>query len=284
MVSAKRAKRRARRNYLLLLLTAGAGAVDAYGLLAMGHVFASALTGNTVLLGIALAQRQIGAAIRSAFVFLGFIPGAIVSAWILRQRGHRYRWDRHVELVLGIEMVALTLVLAGVLLGWPGRLGQPVLLDLLVVALAFAMGLQNMVGRGVSPAGISTTYVTGPVIRLVNKLVSRRQPRAGAEEAVPDGPEEIEVEPSDEKAAGLSRPVLYAAVWTAYLGGVIVDVLLLFGLPIQGRMGIPAIPWLAAALPLVLVSSVACAAPLIGLYRSTRTGRSEPQAQAPAVE
>jgi uncharacterized membrane protein YoaK (UPF0700 family) len=49
---------RHRRDILLLVLTWAAGSVDAISFLALGRVFTANMTGNTVLLGLHLAQEQ----------------------------------------------------------------------------------------------------------------------------------------------------------------------------------------------------------------------------------
>ena len=43
---------------MLLVLTLAAGSVDAISYLGLGHVFTAMMTGNTVLLGLALAQGE----------------------------------------------------------------------------------------------------------------------------------------------------------------------------------------------------------------------------------
>ena len=45
-------------NLLLALLACAAGAVDALSFLRLGDVFTANMTGNTVLLGIAVGERQ----------------------------------------------------------------------------------------------------------------------------------------------------------------------------------------------------------------------------------
>ena len=64
---------------LLLLLTCAAGAVDAISYLGLGHVFTAMMTGNTVLLGLAVGQGHLGAAVRSVVALIGFSLGVIVG-------------------------------------------------------------------------------------------------------------------------------------------------------------------------------------------------------------
>ena len=70
------------RDAMLLILTWAAGAVDAVSYLGLGHVFTAMMTGNTVLLGLALAQGELLAAGRSILALLGFALGVTVGATI----------------------------------------------------------------------------------------------------------------------------------------------------------------------------------------------------------
>ncbi|MGN6697263.1 MAG: YoaK family protein, partial [Thermomicrobiales bacterium] len=63
------------RDTLLLLLAGAAGSLDAISYLGLGHVFTANMTGNTVLLGVALAQRDMPAALRNAVALVGFGVG-----------------------------------------------------------------------------------------------------------------------------------------------------------------------------------------------------------------
>ena len=56
---------RHRRDLMLLALTWAAGSVDAISFLALGRVFTANMTGNTVLLGLHLAQEQGAGALRA---------------------------------------------------------------------------------------------------------------------------------------------------------------------------------------------------------------------------
>lgn len=75
---------------LLLALAFAAGYIDALSYLGLGHVFTANMTGNTVLLGIALAELDGGAIARSGFALAGFLTGAAVGAWFV-ERDHSDR-------------------------------------------------------------------------------------------------------------------------------------------------------------------------------------------------
>ena len=79
-------ERIASRDIMLLVLTAAAGLVDAISYLEMGHVFTAMMTGNTVLLALAIGQGEVMAALRSTLALVAFSVGAAGGAMVL-QRG-----------------------------------------------------------------------------------------------------------------------------------------------------------------------------------------------------
>src|SRR2546430_888777 len=64
------------RDAMLLALTCVAGLVDAISYLELGHVFTAMMTGNTVLLALALGQGEAMAALRSILALVAFSAGA----------------------------------------------------------------------------------------------------------------------------------------------------------------------------------------------------------------
>jgi uncharacterized membrane protein YoaK (UPF0700 family) len=67
------------------LLSFTAGSMDAIAFLALGDVFTSAMTGNTVLLGLAIGQGQVSAAMHSLTAFLGYAFGVALAVLPLRR-------------------------------------------------------------------------------------------------------------------------------------------------------------------------------------------------------
>jgi uncharacterized membrane protein YoaK (UPF0700 family) len=67
------------RDGMLIGLGCTAGCVDALSYLKLGHVFTANMTGNTVLLGIALGQWHGLAALRAALALLGFGVGVAIA-------------------------------------------------------------------------------------------------------------------------------------------------------------------------------------------------------------
>ena len=67
-------------KYSLLLLCLAAGMVDVIGYLGLGHVLTANMTGNIVLLGIAIARAQEFIVLRSLIALAGFIVGNAIAA------------------------------------------------------------------------------------------------------------------------------------------------------------------------------------------------------------
>ena len=65
-----------------LLLAFAGGMMDAYTYLCRGQVFANAETGNLVLLGIQLAQRNWGRALYYLWPIMSFALGVLLTEWL----------------------------------------------------------------------------------------------------------------------------------------------------------------------------------------------------------
>jgi uncharacterized membrane protein YoaK (UPF0700 family) len=166
------------RDGLLLGLTLVAGAVDAVSYLGLGRVFTANMTGNLVLLGLAIGQGQIPEALRSVVALLGFAAGAGLGGWVVGAGPVGDVWPSKVTSVLGVEFV----LLAGFLVAWLLVGSEPSSGELegLIAVSSAAMGVQSAAGRRLAVAGVSTTYVTGTLVTLMAELaaLARRQPGA----------------------------------------------------------------------------------------------------------
>src|ERR1051326_4552257 len=95
------------RDALLLILTWAAGAVDALSYLGLGHVFTAMMTGNTVLLGLALAQGEVLAALRSIIALTGFSIGVFIGAMIVERESGPPDWPAAVTVAIAVEAAIL---------------------------------------------------------------------------------------------------------------------------------------------------------------------------------
>lgn len=158
------------RNALLLLLTVTSGCVDAISFLALGQVFTAAMTGNTVLFGLALVHTGGLNAVSYLVALVGFILGVAAGSLILiRQKGNG--WSPRINLTIGFELVALIMfgILVSVWTDAPCAWQQAVL----IVLLAFAMGAQGVSARIVGVTGVTTTVITSTLTGLVESVVRK---------------------------------------------------------------------------------------------------------------
>ena len=103
------------RDGMLIGLGCTAGCVDALSYLKLGHVFTANMTGNTVLLGIAIGQLHRLAALRAALALLGFGVGVAIATLMDKNIGSGYRvWPLPVTLILALECALLWLFAFGV--------------------------------------------------------------------------------------------------------------------------------------------------------------------------
>ncbi|WP_233265538.1 YoaK family protein [Leifsonia sp. AG29] len=145
----------------MLALTFTTGIVDAVGYLGLDRVFTGNMTGNVVILGMALAGADNLPIIGPALALAAFLVGAVVSGRILRTAGTG--WTRRTTTMFAIvaALVAATAVLAAV----SGRAAEPVALTI-TGGLAFAMGAQAAAARHLSVADVTTVVVTSTITGL----------------------------------------------------------------------------------------------------------------------
>ncbi|WP_426519019.1 YoaK family protein [Diaminobutyricibacter sp. McL0618] len=141
---------------MLLLCTVVSGLVDAFSYLGLGHVFVANMTGNVVFLGFALAGTSGFQWWASLLAILLFSLGAFLGGSI----GHRLSAHRG-RMVLAAGVVQLAIVLAAFIVALVSRApystGPTVVL---IVLLAFALGLQNATARQLGVPDLTTTVLT----------------------------------------------------------------------------------------------------------------------------
>lgn len=195
--------RRYERDVLLLMLAAAAGSADGWSYFALGHSFVANMTGNTVLLGIAVFLH--GDLLHPGISLVCYLTGAVLAAFFTRKVREGSGWPRAVSRTLALE--AALLVVAEI--GWAlaGRRATPPgstpALNVLLGCVALAIGIQSGAMLQLRIPGVVTTYITGTWTNLTSGLtrfVSREQ-------RTPRG-QKIEYE---------ERMMMQAAVLCAYL-------------------------------------------------------------------
>lgn len=149
----------------MLALAAGAGVVDALSYLGLGKVFTANMTGNTVLLGVAVATGNGADAARSAVALGGFCLGVAAGAALTRPRRP---WPHAVVLALWLEAAALALVLAL----WAVA-GVASTRYVLIAAAGVAMGFQSAAVRASDVRGVNTTFMTSTLMNAIARTILR---------------------------------------------------------------------------------------------------------------
>jgi len=158
----------AHRDRLLVALTFAAGCVDALSYLGLGRVFTANMTGNAVLLGLAIGQAEELRVLHSAVALGFFVAGVWLGSRLVGPAREAIVWSPRVTNGLVAELVLLAMLAAG----WWGagaRPGGP-MLDALLALSAMAMGVQSAVARRCAVSGVSTTYITGTLTGLMAEL------------------------------------------------------------------------------------------------------------------
>ena len=164
-----------RRDGLVMTLTVATGSIDAIGLLRLGGVFTSVMTGNMVLLGVAVGKHDASIAIHTGVAFLAYVVGSFVGA---RVAGHaeenEHLWPRPVVHALALELaVLLVFGLWWELVGAAPSTGvEYALLSLNAIAL----GIQSSAVLRFGISGLSTTYLTGTLTQFIAGLTKRGAP------------------------------------------------------------------------------------------------------------
>lgn len=159
------------RDSLLVLLALATGATDAASFERLGHVFASVITGNLVVLGVSLVSADHKLTLFVGCALFGYGLGVLLAAPGRRQPPPEHGWPAGATAALSGELVVLALFAVGWELAGhhPGETWQAVLAGL----AGGAMGIQSTAVRRLGD--ISTTYLTSTLTGLLEDLRARRR-------------------------------------------------------------------------------------------------------------
>lgn len=168
------------RRFRLLIfgLTINTGFTDAIGFLGLGGAFTSVMTGNLVMTGLAIGTEDTHLLSLTLTSIASYVVGVVVGSLII----HPFRgsagsdgtrgWHRRITLAIVVELLILVIYA----IGWqavradPGPLGQVLLLGNNAVAL----GIQAAAVQALGVRGLSTTFLTGTLTRVVLHVVRFR--------------------------------------------------------------------------------------------------------------
>ena len=163
-----------RRETLVVLLTAAAGATNGLSLTGLGGVPASIMTANLVLVGLSITHHEGALGWHAGAALAGFVVAVFLTSRLIRAQdkdaddAKGSGWPRPVTAAIAAE----ALPLIGVAVAWGLTAGRPTgatQLTLCAVA-AFAMGMQSAAVRALGVAGLSTTFFTGTLTETVRDL------------------------------------------------------------------------------------------------------------------
>jgi uncharacterized membrane protein YoaK (UPF0700 family) len=153
----------------ILLLTLVAGSADALGYLNLGKVFTSNMTGNVVLMGIALSEGRGSDTGRSLFALLAFIVGNSIGALLCSRFFRKDSPASILTAVISLEAILL-LTFAAFSTVLPPE-GQLEMAYPLIALLGASMGLQAAAVYRMGTPGVTTTAITGTLTTLLTGLM-----------------------------------------------------------------------------------------------------------------
>jgi len=167
---------------LMLSLTFTTGINDAVGYLGLDRVFTGNMTGNVVVLGMALAGGTHLPVLGPALALVGFMAGAAAAGRALRSATEP--WGRTTTTLFAL--VSATMLVLGLVLVVAGDRPAHATQVGVTTAAAIAMGLQAATARHVGVKDVTTVVVTSTITGLAadsalgNGSGTSRRRRAGA--------------------------------------------------------------------------------------------------------
>jgi len=146
----------------MLALTFTTGIIDAVGYLGLDRVFTANMTGNVVILGMALAGGAGLPVLGPVLALAGFAAGAVAGGRVLRTAPQG--WSGRTSGAFATTGVVAAALGVGALVG-PPRAGT-VWAYTVTCVLAFAMGLQAASARRLAVKDVTTVVVTSTLTGL----------------------------------------------------------------------------------------------------------------------
>ena len=156
---------------LMLALTFSTGVIDAVGYLGLDRVFTGNMTGNVVILGMAVVGADDLPILGPALALVGFLAGAALGGRVLK--GARTGWSARTTTLIacvGASILALGVVLfclgLAVVLLVVGDHPDPAVGLPVTTLLGAAMGLQAATARFIAVKDVTTVVVTSTITGL----------------------------------------------------------------------------------------------------------------------
>lgn len=163
--------------WLMLVLTFTTGIVDAVGYLGLDRVFTGNMTGNVVILGMALVGGDDLPILGPTLALVGFMAGAALGGRTLKAAAAA--WTRLTTILFAI--VGLVTLALAVVLFVAGETPERPLGITVTTLLGAVMGLQAAVARFIAIKDVTTVVVTSTITGLAaDSMLGSGKSRAGA--------------------------------------------------------------------------------------------------------
>ena len=162
------------RLMLMMALTLVTGVVDAVGYLGLDHVFTGNMTGNVVILAMALAGAANLPTLGPLVALGAFLLGAAVAGSTLQSSPKG--WNRRVTLLLTAGCIVLTGTAAISLI--VEDVGRQSIGVIVAAVIAMHMGSQALIARHLGVRDMTTVVITSTMTSLAGEsLVGKQRPR-----------------------------------------------------------------------------------------------------------
>lgn len=161
------------RDTLVTALTFAAGLIDALSFLALGGVFSSFMSGNTLTLGLRIGLGDFPLALNSMTAVFGYITGVALGANIRYQSSISDEiWPSVVTKILAAEFLMIVVFTS---VGFIAGNSSSEVVYFLILLASISMGVQSSAAHGLGITGVTSTYVTGTWTSFIIGLVSLRR-------------------------------------------------------------------------------------------------------------
>jgi len=155
-------------NFGMAFLAIASGSSDVIVFLMLGHVFASAMTGNTALLGIAVSDGNWLAASQPVAALLGFVAGAALASTLYNPARSAVRQSTIVRTLLVFEAVCL----GGFALVWEmsDHPTEGAVHYGLILLCSIGMGIQGIAAKRIDAPGVNTIVFTSTLVTITSSV------------------------------------------------------------------------------------------------------------------
>jgi uncharacterized membrane protein YoaK (UPF0700 family) len=153
-------------NIGIAFLAVASGSLDVIVFLTLGGVFASAMTGNTALLGIAISDGDWVSAARPAIALIGFMIGTATASVASHPNATMARQSATLRGLVLFEASCL------VVFAMIRQLSVDLTPNMLILLCSFSMGIQGIAAKMVGSPGVNTIVFTSTVVEIASSVTN----------------------------------------------------------------------------------------------------------------